>query len=70
MQKNILTIQPGKRSGQPIIRGMRLTVADVLKMFASGLSPKKILSDFPELTPKDLQAVFAYAAEKCSRSKS
>ncbi|MBI2029230.1 DUF433 domain-containing protein [Candidatus Gottesmanbacteria bacterium] len=62
--KGIITIQPGKRGGQPTIRGMRITVYDVLKMLASGMSEKKILSDFPELTKKDIKAVLSYASER------
>ena len=62
--KGIITIEPGKRGGQPTIRGMRITVYDVLKMLASGMSEKKILSDFPELTKKDIKAVLSYASER------
>jgi len=62
--KGIITIKPGKRGGQPTIRGMRITVYDVLKMLASGLDEKKILSDFPELTKKDIKAVLSYASER------
>lgn len=62
--KGIITIKPGKRGGQPTIRGMRITVYDVLKMLASGMSEKKILSDFPELTKKDIKAVLSYASER------
>ena len=62
--KNIITIQPGKRGGQPTIRGMRITVYDVLKMLASGMSEKKILTDYPELTKKDIKAVLSYASER------
>lgn len=67
--KNIITIQPGKRGGQPTIRGMRITVYDVLKMLASGMSREKILSDFPELTNKDISAVLSYASEREHFSK-
>lgn len=62
--KDIITIEPGKRGGQPTIRGIRITVYDVLKMLASGMSEKKILSDFPELTKKDIKAVLSYASER------
>jgi uncharacterized protein (DUF433 family) len=62
--KDIITIKPGKRGGQPTIRGMRITVYDVLKMFASGMSKKEILSDFPELTENDIRAVLSYASER------
>ncbi len=62
--KDIITIQPGKRGGQPTIRGMRITVYDVLKMLASGMTQKKIMSDFPELTKEDIQAVLQFASER------
>ena len=62
--KDIITIQSGKRGGQPTIRGMRITVYDVLKMLASKMSIKEILKDFPELTKKDIQAVLQYASER------
>lgn len=62
--KGIITIEPGKRGGQPTIRGMRITVYDVLKMLASGMSTRKILNDFPELTKDDIQAVLSYASER------
>ena len=62
--KGIITIEPGKRGGQPTIRGMRVTVYDVLKMLASGMSENKILSDFPELTKEDIKAVLFYASER------
>jgi len=62
--KDIITIEPGKRGGQPTIRGMRITVYDVLKMLASGMSEKKIMSDYPELTKKDIKAVLSYASER------
>lgn len=62
--KSIITIEPGKRGGQPTIRGTRITVYDVLRMLASGMSEKEILSDFPELTREDIRAVLAYASER------
>ena len=62
--EGIITIEPGKRSGQPVIRGMRITVFDVLEMLASGMSEREILKDFPMLTKKDIRAVFAYAADR------
>jgi len=48
--KSIITIEPGKRSGQPCIRGLRITVFDVLSYLASGMTPEEILEDFPMLT--------------------
>ncbi len=62
--KGIISIEPGKRGGQPTIRDMRITVYDVLKMLSSGMSKKKILSDFPELTKEDIKAVLTYASER------
>lgn len=62
--RDILTLEPGKRGGKPCIRGMRITVYDVLDYFASGMSPDEILEDFPYLTNEDLQACLQYAAER------
>jgi uncharacterized protein (DUF433 family) len=59
-----ITIEPGKRSGQPCIRGMRITVYDVLSYLAAGMTVVEILDDFPYLTPEDIQACFAFAAER------
>ncbi len=61
--KDIITIEPGKRSGKPCIRGMRITVYDVLGYLASGMSKKEILNDFPELTEEDILACLQFAAE-------
>ncbi len=61
--RNIITIEPGKRSGQPCIRGMRITVFDVLSYLAAGMTISEILDDFPKLTEADIMAVLAYAAE-------
>jgi uncharacterized protein (DUF433 family) len=58
-----LTIEPDKRSGQPCIRGLRITIYDVLEYLASGMSHEQILSDFPYLTEEDIRACLAYAAE-------
>lgn len=60
----IITIEPGKRSGKPCIRGMRITVADVLEYLASGMTEADILRDFPELTLDDIHACLAFAAER------
>jgi uncharacterized protein (DUF433 family) len=60
----IITIEPGKRSGKPCIRGMRITVSDVLEYFASGMTEADILNDFPELTREDIRACRAFAARK------
>jgi len=56
-----ITIVPGKRSGQPCIRGLRITVWDVLGWLAAGKRQEEILSDYPELEPEDFRAVFEYA---------
>ena len=62
--RSIITIEPGKRGGRPCIRGMRITVYDVLSYLASGMTIAEILDDFPYLTPEDIQACFAFAAER------
>ncbi|MEM1059731.1 MAG: DUF433 domain-containing protein [Verrucomicrobiota bacterium] len=59
----LINVQPGKRSGQPCIRDLRITVGDVLDYLASGMSVEEVLRDFPELTRDDINACFAYAAE-------
>ncbi|MCE2499837.1 MAG: DUF433 domain-containing protein [Dehalococcoidia bacterium] len=61
--KKIITIEPGKRSGQPCIRGMRITVYDVLEYLAGGMTEAEVLDDFPELTHEDILACFAFAAD-------
>lgn len=60
----IITIEPGKRSGKPCIRGMRITVQDVLEYLASGMTVDEILRDFPELTRDDIRACLAFAADR------
>ena len=60
----IITIEPGKRSGKPIIRGMRITVTDVLEYLASGMTEAEILADFPDLTAEDIKACLAFAADR------
>ena len=62
--KDIITIKAGKRGGQPTIRGMRITVYDILKMLASGMSSKQITDDFPELTRSDILAALSFASER------
>lgn len=62
--RNIITIEPGKRSGKPCIRGMRITVSDVLEYLASGMTEEEILHDFPELTKDDLRACLSFAADR------
>lgn len=60
----IITIEPGKRSGKPCIRGMRITVADVLGYLAVGMSEDEILADFPYLTRDDIRACLAFTADR------
>jgi len=62
MDETRITIEPGMRSGQPCIRGLRITVWDVLGWLAAGLSDEQILADYPELEKDDFRAVFEYAA--------
>lgn len=60
----IITIEPGKRSGKPCIRGTRMTVTDVLEYLAGGMTNEEILEDFPDLTLEDIRACLAYAADR------
>ena len=62
--QDIITIEPGKRGGKPCIRGMRITVYDVLEYLASGMSVDDVLRDFPYLTREDIQACLSYAADR------
>jgi uncharacterized protein (DUF433 family) len=59
-----ITIEPGKRGGKPCIRGMRITVYDILEYLASGMSEDDILADFPDLTREDIRASLAFAADR------
>lgn len=65
--QEIITIEPGKRGGKPCIRGMRMTVYDVLSYLAAGMTPLEILEDFPYLTNEDIQSCLSYAAERESK---
>jgi uncharacterized protein (DUF433 family) len=62
--RDIITIEPGKRGARPCIRGMRITVGDVLGWLAAGMSHELILGDYPELTEDDIRACLAYAADR------
>lgn len=62
MTESRITVEAGKRSGQPCIRGLRITVWDVLGWLAAGMSQDDILADYPELEKADFQAVFDYAS--------
>ena len=59
-----ITIEPGKRGGKPCIRGLRITVYDVLEYLASGMSEEEIVSDFPDLSKEDIRACLAFAADR------
>jgi uncharacterized protein (DUF433 family) len=59
-----ITIEAGKRSGKPCVRGMRITVSDVLGYLAAGMSHAEILADFPSLTGEDILACLAFAADR------
>ena len=62
--KEIITIEPGKRGGKPTIRGMRISVSDILNWLASGMTIPEILLDFEELTQEDRYAALSYAADR------
>lgn len=59
-----ITIEPGKRSGKPCVRGLRITVYDVLGYLASGMTYDEVLADFPELELEDILACLGFAAER------
>ena len=62
--ERLITIEPGKRGGKPCIRGLRITVYDVLEYLASGMSEADILRDFPDLRAEDIRACLAFAADR------
>ena len=62
--KDLITIDSGKRGGKPCVRGLRITVYDVLEYLASGMSEDEILSDFPDLTRTDIRACLEFAADR------
>lgn len=62
--RTFITIEPGKRGGKPCVRGMRITVSDVLGYLAAGLSEDEVLHDFPYLTREDIRACLAIAADR------
>jgi uncharacterized protein (DUF433 family) len=62
--RDIITIEPGKRGGRPCIRGMRITVYDILGWLAAGMSHAEIIDEFPELTETDIRAALAFAADR------
>ncbi len=59
-----ITLDPAVRSGKPVVRGTRITVADVLEYLAGGMTPAEIVADFPDLTADDIRAVLRFAAER------
>ncbi len=65
-----ITIEPGKRGGKPCVRGLRMTVSDVLDYLASGMSEDEVLRDFPDLTREDIRACLAFAADRRSPFRS
>jgi uncharacterized protein (DUF433 family) len=62
--RNIITLEPGKRGGKPCIRGLRITVYDVLAWLADGMSEAEILENYPELVTNDIRACLAFAADR------
>ncbi len=62
--KELITIEPGKRSGKPCIRRLRITVYDILNMLADGMTFDEIINDFPKITKEDILACLAYAADR------
>ena len=66
--EKIITTEPGKRGGRPTVRGMRITVYDVLSYLAAGMSHEEILEDFPYLTEEDILACLAFAADRERRT--
>lgn len=62
--RDIITLESGKRGGKPCIRGMRITVYDVLSYLAAGMTQQEILEDFPYLTADDIRACLGYAADR------
>jgi uncharacterized protein (DUF433 family) len=62
--KHLITIEPGKRGGKPCIRGLRITVYDVLEYLAAGMTSEEIVRDLPDLTIEDIRACLAFAADR------
>ncbi len=66
--QDLITIEPGKRGGKPCIRGLRITVYDILEYLASGMSQEEILDDFPDLTREDILACLSFVADRERKS--
>ena len=62
--RELITIEPGKRGGRPCIRGMRISVYDILGWLAAGMTNEQIIEEYPELTLEDIRASLAYAADR------
>ena len=62
--QDYITIDPNKRGGKPCVRGLRITVYDILEYLASGMTKEEIIADFPDLSPEDIHATFAFAADR------
>lgn len=62
--RSIITIESGKRGGKPCVRGLRITVYDVLEYLAGGMTPAEIVADFPDLALEDIRACLAFAADR------
>lgn len=67
--QEIITIEPGKEEGKPCIRGMRITVGDVLGWLSAGMTHEEILADFPELTEEDIRACLAFTANRQNKAR-
>ena len=67
---NRITLESGKRGGRPCIRGLRISVYDILSMLSNGMTHEEILDDFPELEPQDILAALTYAADREHRVQS
>jgi uncharacterized protein (DUF433 family) len=65
-----ITVEPGKRGGRPCVRGMRITVYDVLSYLAAGMSQQEVLDDFPYLTVEDIRACLAFADTRVAGAES
>jgi uncharacterized protein (DUF433 family) len=66
--RTIISLEPGKRGGKPCVRGLRITVKDVLGWLASDMTPEEIIADYPELTKNDILACLSYAADRENHS--
>ncbi|MEL6822756.1 MAG: DUF433 domain-containing protein [Calditrichota bacterium] len=67
--EHIITVEPGKRGGKPCIRGLRITVGDVLGWLSAGMAHVEILDDFPDLTEEDIRACLAFAAAREGKAR-